>query len=362
MGILSMISWIKENHMTVIEWAITIVAFLVPLIISRPGKYKVVDTKNMFKGYIVFIIKAVFYYFLLVCISFWAGIILRIPYSWTSKKAYLIGCIVISGLFHLCAGFKWINRMEMMKKAGKYNRIFTIMLVVVPALIQILLYIMAVKGSGDSRHWIVSWTFLNFLVALIAAFVVLDYDFFEYQNVVLTLDGDDEKYEVRPEALHRKGNWIILGSDDGVKEIKFQEESIKKVEYYKGEWHKSRIAMKLRDKILHCTIYLCYLLIIGVASQFLFQAVIQPIVVTESQIFLKQGDYYQLEAVPLDPNAKELHYVSDSPAIVVSENGMVIVSDELSEDESISAKITISDDLGNTATVQVEVKNSFGAD
>lgn len=358
MSISNILNWVRENHMTIFDWAISMAAIVVPLIISRPGKQKIVDRKNLFKAYIVFTIKIVFYQFALLCVFWGAGSVLRVPYSigWMNKKMYLICCVIISGLCCLFAGLNWAKRLDLLKKAGKYSRICTIILLALPILLQSVTYIIALAKAVPSRQWIFAWVPLNFFVVLVTAFIVSDYDFFEYQNIILTLE-DDEKFEVEPDTLYSKGKWIIVDSSSDDKTTKFQEDGIRKVECYKGDWKKSRNAMRFGKKLFYCTICLCYLLIIGVVSQLLFQAVIKPIAVTERKICLEQGENYQLNAVALDPDARELGYaISGSSEISVSENGVVTVSNELPEAETITAEVTISDDMGNTATVQVEAR------
>lgn len=353
------INWIKDNYMVILDCFIGIATIVVPIVVSKLSNDKIATRKNMFRGYIVFMIKVVFYYFILVCVFWGAGSILHIPNSveWMNKKTYLMCCIGVSGVCSLIAGLRWRKCLDIQKKNSSYSRILTIILIVFPVLLQGILYMVAVVKAVPSLYWTGIWIGLTFPVILMAASIVADDEFFEYQYVVLSFGDDTEDCTIEPGSLHSKDKWIIV--DDTVNNIrtKFSAEHVQKITYYgEGECtHEKR--MKQEVKIGYILICLFYLLTIGVVSQSLFNSVIKRIAVTDSIIYLQQGDCYQLGAVTLDFDAGKLRYdVSDPSVINISENGIVTVNAELSEGKQITTEVTISDEIGNTAQIKIEVR------
>lgn len=343
--------WITDNFDTVVNWVITIAASIFPFIVPRLDKERIAARKNLFAGYSVFLVKVTFYYLALVFVSCEIGRL-------TSAPMFTPVPIVFGGALCISGGLRWSKQMDMLKKGKKHGRCWTWGFVIMPVVIQGVLYLCFMSGRWMPRGWIAGWVIGNLLPIVLAMRLVDDHDFFEYQQVDISLVGDNEKYTLCPEVIHDEGTWITVDREALGRTTKLSAANIKKIEYDERSGYRVSKAMSLGDKVFRAMICFCYMLMIGAASQFLLGAVVEQIVVLEDEIYLEQGESYQLDAVALNEKAGELSYsVSGSSEIVVSEKGLITVSSDLPEKEKITADITISDEAGNTADVKVIVKN-----
>lgn len=344
-------AWITDNFDTIINWIITIAAVIFPFFIPSPDKERVVAGKNLFAGYSAFLVKATSYYLLCVLISQTIGRCASVP-------AITIVLIILGGVLCVSGGSRWSNQMNMLKSGKKHGKCWTKAFVIIPVVLQCVLYLGFLSGWWMPRGWVVGWVIGNLLPIVLAALLIEDHDFFEYQQVDIFLVGDNESYAFCPEAIVDGVAQITVNREDEEKITRLSVENIKKIEYDISSGHRASKAMSRGDKLFRAMLCLCYMLMIGVVSQFLLGSVVKQIAVPEDEINLEQGDTYQLGAVALNEKAGELRYsITGSSAITVSEKGMITVISGVPEEKEMTATITISDEIGNTVDVRVIVKN-----
>ena len=344
-----MADWIKGNYTSVIDWGIALAAILIPLLLARQGRDKITNRQNLLKTYISVALKISFFYLALVCIFFWAGSFLRVPdyMEQLDKRTYLCLCIVLG------FGFSLVTTRAYHQKAWAGSIPFLLM--AAPVFSQFVLYIAAIIWKPSSYVWSFSWAVSNFFWVSAATVLLDDRDFFAYNRVLLYWKDGEAVHRTPPDRVARQGRWIVV-EEDPENRVKYPAESVKKLQYFGKEPYRAPQRMGHKEKLLSLGLSLWYFLVISLAGQLLLNSVIIPISVTETEVRLEPGDYYQIGAVSLDQDAGQLEYtVQGDGAIAVSPSGMVTVGKDFPEGLPVTAKIKVSDQLGNSAVIRVQV-------
>ena len=357
---LKIADWLKTNYLSIADWVIAVVAVIAPVVLSRQKNDKIAHKKNSLKEYIAFMIKISFYYFALICIFYWVGNFLHIlDYSGRiNKKIYLDLCIILSSIPSIIASVIWNSRTKIIIKCHRNitRKIITYVMTAGPIAVQLILNRIALQNQISFHDWALLGAFLNVAFVIVALFIIDGHDFFDYSEILLDLKDSEKVHAVVPDTIYCQGSYIVVDVNAN-NQVKYPAENIKKLHYLRRNKYRSGTAISITNIILSCFFSFWYFLVIGLVSQFLFRSVIVPISVTENQIVMEKGDYYQIEAVSLDSDAGQLRYtISEDNAIDVSPSGVISVSSDLPEGKYVTAEIIIMDEIGNSATVQVEVR------
>lgn len=353
--------WMKTNYLSIADWMIAVAAIIAPIVLSKPERDKITHKKNMVTAYIAFMIKISFYYFALICIFYWVGNFLHISnyFETVNKKKYLDLCVILSFIPSVIVAVRWTSRTKIMIKCHHniMRNIFTYVITTGPIVVQLILNRVVLRNKMSFHCWAFLGALLN-VTFVIAAFLIVDgHDFFDYSEILLHLKNSDEVHAVIPDTICCQGNYIAVDVNANHR-IRYPAENIKKLQYLRRNKYRSGVALSITHKILSLLFSFWYFFVIGLVSQFLFSSVIIPIFVTENQIVLEKGDYYQIEAVSLNSDTNQLQYtISGDNAICVSPSGVISVNRDLPEGKYVTAEITITDEIGNAATVQVEVRS-----